>query len=103
MRKNEDILKKKCFYEDKVNNRNKDIENTQKENVELKEKKEKINNDKITKNNDDAFWYLKYMFQKNFLCIDTNENPNINDNNPGNNLINNNNSLNKNKRLEDFE
>ena len=32
--------------------------------------KKKINNDKITKNNDDAFWYLKYMFQKNFLCID---------------------------------
>ena len=51
MRKNEDILKKKCFYEDKVNNRNKDIENTQKENVELKEKKEKINNDNDNNNN----------------------------------------------------
>ena len=32
--------------------------------------KKKINNDKITKNNDDAFWYLKYKFQKNFACID---------------------------------
>jgi hypothetical protein len=51
MKKNEDILKKKCFYEDKVNNRNKDIENIQKENVELKEKKEKINNDNDNKIN----------------------------------------------------
>ena len=57
MKKNEDILKKKCFYEDKVNNLNKDIENIQKENVELKEKKEKINNDNkinvINENNND--------------------------------------------------
>ena len=57
MRKNEDILKKKCFYEDKVNNRNKDIDNTQKENVGLKEKKEKINNNNninvINENNND--------------------------------------------------
>ena len=32
--------------------------------------KKKINNNKIVKNSDEAFWYLKYKFQKNFNCID---------------------------------
>ena len=69
MKKNEDILKKKCFYEDKVNNRKKDIENTQKENVELKEKKEKINNDNDNNNN------INVINEKN---NDDNENENKN-------------------------
>ena len=32
--------------------------------------KKKIDGDKIIKNNDEVFWYLKYKFQKNFNCID---------------------------------
>ena len=32
--------------------------------------KKKINNDKIPKNNDETFWYLKYMFQIKFSCVD---------------------------------
>ena len=47
MKKNEDILKKKCFYEDQVNKKKKSLEILEKENSILKEKKE--NN----KNNDD--------------------------------------------------
>ena len=53
MKKNEDILKKKCFYEEEVNNKKKSIENLEKENVLLKEKiennKKKMNN--INNNN----------------------------------------------------
>ena len=47
MKKNEDILKKKCFYEDQVNKKKASLEILEKENNVLKEKKE--NN----KNNDD--------------------------------------------------
>ena len=43
MKRNEDILKKKCFYEEEVNKRKKEIENLEKENALLKDKKE-INN-----------------------------------------------------------
>ena len=43
MKRNEDILKKKCFYEEEVNKRKKEIENLKKENAILKEQKE-INN-----------------------------------------------------------
>ena len=43
MKRNEDILKKKCFYEEEVNKRKKEIENLEKENTKLKEKNE-INN-----------------------------------------------------------
>ena len=43
MKRNEDILKKKCFYEEEVNKRKKEIENLEKENKILKDKKE-INN-----------------------------------------------------------
>ena len=63
MKKNEDILKKKCFYEEEVNNKKKSIENLEKENVLLKEKIENnnkkmnnINNNNIInekKENDD--------------------------------------------------
>ena len=51
MKKNEDILKKKCFYEEEVNNKKKDLENLEKENEELKEQilKNK-NNDENTNN-----------------------------------------------------
>ena len=55
MKKNEDILKKKCFYEEEVNNRKKCIENLEKENDLLKEKiennKNNINNCNIMNNN----------------------------------------------------
>lgn len=48
MKKNEDILKKKCFYEEEVNNKKKDIEALEKENEILKEQIEKnINNNNI--------------------------------------------------------
>ena len=48
MKKNEDILKKKCFYEEEVNNRKKSIENLEKENDLLKET---IENNKNNINN----------------------------------------------------
>ena len=53
MKKNEDILKKKCFYEEEVNNKKKDIENLEKENELLKEKiqKNKDNNINLDNNN----------------------------------------------------
>ena len=55
MKKNEDILKKKCFYEEEVNNRKKCIENLEKENDLLKEtienNKNNINNCNIMNNN----------------------------------------------------
>ena len=45
MKRNEDILKKKCFYEEEVNKKKKEIENLEKENGLLKYKNEiKINN-----------------------------------------------------------
>ena len=40
MKRNEDILKKKCFYEEEVNKKKKEIENLEKENAILKDKKE---------------------------------------------------------------
>ena len=51
MKKNEDILKKKCFYEEEVNNKKKDIENLEKENELLKEKNENNKNNNINLNN----------------------------------------------------
>ena len=51
MKKNEDILKKKCFYEEEVNNKKKDIENLEKENELLKEKIEKNKNNNINLDN----------------------------------------------------
>ena len=47
MKRNEDILKKKCFYEEEVNKRKKEIENLEKENAILKGKNE-INNINLT-------------------------------------------------------
>ena len=50
MKKNEDILKKKCFYEDQVNKKKASLEILEKENNVLKEKKENNkNNDDINK------------------------------------------------------
>ena len=56
MKKNEDILKKKCFFEEYVNNRKKEIEILEEENKNLKldskePKDEIINNNKIIENN----------------------------------------------------
>jgi hypothetical protein len=47
MKRNEDILKKKCFYEEEINKKKKELENLEKENTMLKEQKEenKINID----------------------------------------------------------
>ncbi len=38
MKRNEDILKKKCFYEEEVNKKKTEIENLEKENTKLKDK-----------------------------------------------------------------
>ena len=43
MKRNEDILKKKCFYEEEINKRKKEIKNLEKENEVLKDNNE-INN-----------------------------------------------------------
>jgi len=50
MKRNEDILKKKCFYEEEINKKKKDIQNLEKENWILKDNKEinNINNINIT-------------------------------------------------------
>ena len=50
MKRNEDILKKKCFYEEEINKKKKDIQNFEKENGILKDNKEinNINNINIT-------------------------------------------------------
>ena len=50
MKRNEDILKKKCFYEEEINKKKKDIQNLEKENGILKGNKElnNINNINIT-------------------------------------------------------
>ena len=53
MKKNEDILKKKCFYEEQVNNKKKNIENLENENNSLKEKDKNINNNKIIEENNE--------------------------------------------------
>ena len=52
MKKNEDILKKKCFYEEQVNNKKKNIENLENENNSLKEKDKNINNKIIEENSE---------------------------------------------------
>ena len=84
MKRNEDILKKKCFYEEEVNKRKKEIENLKKENAILKEQKE-INNINIynineknikdyfdkeininTKKNELMKCYLNRISEKNF-------------------------------------
>jgi hypothetical protein len=57
MKKNEDILKKKCFYEEEVNNKKKDIENLEKENELLKEQIEKNKNINLNNNNNDINIY----------------------------------------------
>ena len=48
MKKNEEILKRKCFYEEQVNNKKNNLEKLEKENMLLKENNEnnKINNNK---------------------------------------------------------
>ena len=50
MKRNEDILKKKCFYEEEINKKKKDIQNLEKENGILKDNTEinNINNINIT-------------------------------------------------------
>ena len=53
MKKNEDILKKKCFYEEEVNNKKKNIEDLENENLLLKEK-DKINANNIVNENNDV-------------------------------------------------
>ena len=52
MKRNEDILKKKCFYEEEINKRKKEIKNLEKENEVLKDNNEinNINNINITEN-----------------------------------------------------
>ena len=51
MKKNEDILKKKCFYEEQVNSKKKNLENLEKENNLFKEKIEKNKNNRKNRNN----------------------------------------------------
>ena len=51
MKKNEDILKKKCFYEEQVNSKKKNLENLEKENNLFKEKIEKNKNNRKNLNN----------------------------------------------------
>ena len=51
MKKNEDILKKKCFYEEEVNNKKKNIENLENENMILKGKENNDYNKILNENN----------------------------------------------------
>ena len=51
MKKNEDILKKKCFYEEEVNNKKKNIENLENENMILKGKENNNDNKIVNVNN----------------------------------------------------
>ena len=60
MKRNEDILKKKCFYEEEVNNKKKEIENLEKENGLLKYKNE-ININNINDTNIIKEYYEKIM------------------------------------------
>ena len=85
MKRNEDILKKKCFYEEEINKKKKELENLEKENTMLKEQIEenKINidindNKNIIKNYYDKIYeinkkeielmkcYLNMVSEKNF-------------------------------------
>ena len=69
MKRNEDILKKKCFYEEEINKRKKEIKNLEKENEVLKDNNEinNINNINITEND------IKNYYDKN---IDINKKEN---------------------------
>ena len=60
MKRNEDILKKKCFYEEEVNKKKKEIENLEKENGLLKYKNE-ININNINDTNIVKEYYEKIM------------------------------------------
>ena len=60
MKRNEDILKKKCFYEEEVNKKKKEIENLEKENEKLKGKNE-INISLNNNNNMIKEYYQKVM------------------------------------------
>jgi hypothetical protein len=62
MKRNEDILKKKCFYEEEVNKKKKEIENLEKENEKLKDPKEiNINLNMNDNNNVIKEYYDKMM------------------------------------------
>ena len=62
MKRNEDILKKKCFYEEEVNKKKKEIENLEKENARLKDPKEiNINLNMNDNNNVIKEYYDKMM------------------------------------------
>ena len=60
MKRNEDILKKKCFYEEEVNKKKKEIENLERENEKLKDKNE-INISLNDNNNKIKEYYEKAM------------------------------------------
>jgi hypothetical protein len=63
MKRNEDILKKKCFYEEEVNKKKAEIENLEKENAKLKDKNEiKIN---LNDNNNMIKEYYEKMMDRN--------------------------------------
>ena len=63
MKRNEDILKKKCFYEEEVNKKKTEIENLEKENAKLKDKNEiKIN---LNDNNNMIKEYYEKMIDIN--------------------------------------
>ena len=65
MKKNEDILKKKCFYEEEVNNKKKDIEDLEKENDILKKQIEKnINNNNIINENENEMAKIEEYYNK---------------------------------------
>ena len=63
MKRNEDILKKKCFYEEEVNKKKTEIENLEKENAKLKDKNEiKIN---LNDNNNMIKEYYEKVMDRN--------------------------------------
>ncbi len=65
MKKNEDILKKKCFYEEEVNNKKKDIEDLEKENDILKKQVEKnMNNNNIINENENEMAKIEEYYNK---------------------------------------
>ena len=65
MKKNEDILKKKCFYEEEVNNKKKDIEDLEKENDILKKQVEKnMNNNNIINENENEMAKIEDYYNK---------------------------------------
>lgn len=65
MKKNEDILKKKCFYEEEVNNKKKDIEDLEKENDILKKQIEKnMNDNNIINENENEMAKIEEYYNK---------------------------------------